>query len=249
MQSHIMSAEEAEAAAAAAQAEAEDEVQVLPADRLEQAITTPTLSGPLSPASCARRLAFTHHRHRPKVRYTTRHTRVETLGHIFPRPTSPIMGCAGSAAVTDASEKEQYRMSNFRIYDGYNKMTVLDAQCLEGGAPLYVLGSRRDVTQQHPADGATGIDVCKGPLTDWWIAGFDYGPDFLFGVSTADADYYLDMPDPKYASIVGPLLREARLLKNVVEFVTAYYDSPLEALLEAIQVSYLPSSMLIFSLC
>ena len=79
-----------------------------------------------------------------------------------------------------------------------------------------------------------------GPITSWWIAGYEGGEKAVLGLSTDVADYYLMKPNPKYEPFLKETYEKMFMVKLVIEFLreSEENDATYENLLYKLQVYY-----------
>ena len=66
--------------------------------------------------------------------------------------------------------------------------------------------------------GEDGIPVSNvGPLTEWWLYGFDADEKLILGFSTDFAHYYITEPSPNYHEMFFKVMERAHLSKIVVQ--------------------------------
>ena len=78
-----------------------------------------------------------------------------------------------------------------------------------------------------------------GPITEWWIAGFDEGEKAIIGFSSDLADYYLLQPAEEYVSFLETITEKIGVTKIVIQFLQSQVEDEktYEKLLEYLEVS------------
>ncbi|XP_065218148.1 DNA (cytosine-5)-methyltransferase PliMCI-like isoform X2 [Planococcus citri] len=144
--------------------------------------------------------------------------------------------------VVEEGEKAQIKLTSYCVYDEKKHMCSFDNDIIKNGTDLYAAGYAKPIHTENSEIG-DGVPMRKiGPLTSWWITGFDGGEKAILGVSTELADYYLMRPNSKFE----PFLRDANLkmcmVKLVVEFLreSEEDESTYDNLLSKLQVTVPP---------
>ncbi len=74
-----------------------------------------------------------------------------------------------------------------------------------------------------------------GPLSEWWISGFDGGHEVIIGVESLYASYILSEPHSDYKLLFNKSLQKMFLTKVVIESVLKNPDSSYEELIDSIK--------------
>ncbi|KAK6625433.1 hypothetical protein RUM43_005731 [Polyplax serrata] len=139
--------------------------------------------------------------------------------------------------------RPSHKLTHFSIFDEFGHLCFFDGGLIEKNALLYVSGFIKPVYDENPSP-EDGVPAHKlGPLSEWWIAGFDGGENGLLGLSTPYCDYYLMEPSPEYEPYMKLARQKSLLSKTVIEFL---YDTPnpsYEELLNTLQNITVPQSV------
>jgi DNA (cytosine-5)-methyltransferase 1 len=71
-----------------------------------------------------------------------------------------------------------------------------------------------------------------GPMTQWWIAGFDEGENAIIGFSSDLGDYFLMRPSEEYAPYMVTVTEKIIVTKLVIEFLQSKSEDGEEATYE-----------------
>lgn len=58
-----------------------------------------------------------------------------------------------------------------------------------------------------------------GPITQWWVAGYDGGEKAIVGISSDSGDYYLMNPSASYSPFMKNINEKIFLTKLVIDFL------------------------------
>ncbi|KAL0272437.1 UNVERIFIED_CONTAM: hypothetical protein PYX00_005405 [Menopon gallinae] len=137
----------------------------------------------------------------------------------------------------------QNKLTYFSVFDEHGHLCFFDNGLIEKNALLYVSGYIKPVYDENPSP-EDGVPAHKlGPISEWWITGFDGGENGLVGISTPYCDYYLMDPSPEYEPFMKLVRQKTLLSKTVFEFL---YDAPnptYEELLNRLQSLNVPKNM------
>ncbi len=58
-----------------------------------------------------------------------------------------------------------------------------------------------------------------GPITEWWVAGYDGGEKAIIGISSEYGDYYLMEPHEEYAPFMAAVNEKIFITKSVIDLL------------------------------
>ncbi|XP_034947832.1 DNA (cytosine-5)-methyltransferase 1-like [Chelonus insularis] len=139
--------------------------------------------------------------------------------------------------------KPTYKLINFSVYDANDHLCRFDTGLIEANVYLYCSGCilpiyDGDVSNQELSNGVMAEKI--GPINEWYVTGFDGGPQQPIGISTPYADYYLMYPTESYKEYMDPVIEKIYLSKVVIEFLTSQDNPTYEDLLDELQTVELP---------
>ncbi|KAK1342783.1 hypothetical protein QTO34_015549 [Cnephaeus nilssonii] len=133
----------------------------------------------------------------------------------------------------------QNRLTCFSVYCKRGHLCPIDTGLIEKDVKLYFSGSAKPIYDDDPSPegGVNGKNL--GPITEWWITGFDGGEKALIGFSTAYAEYILMEPSPEYSPMFSLMQEKIYISKIVVEFLQNNRDATYEDLINKIEPRFL----------
>ncbi|XP_059552850.1 DNA (cytosine-5)-methyltransferase 1 isoform X4 [Myotis daubentonii] len=137
----------------------------------------------------------------------------------------------------------QNRLTCFSVYCKHGHLCPIDTGLIEKDIKLYFSGSAKPIYDDDPSPegGVNGKNL--GPITEWWITGFDGGEKALIGFSTAYAEYILMEPSPEYSPMFNLMQEKIYISKIVVEFLQNNRDATYEDLINKIETTVPPSTL------
>ncbi|KAM5238057.1 DNA (cytosine-5)-methyltransferase 1 [Ctenodactylus gundi] len=137
----------------------------------------------------------------------------------------------------------QHKLTCFSVYCKRGHLCPVDTGLIEKNVELFFSGSAKAIYEDNPSleGGVYGKNL--GPITEWWITGFDGGEKALIGFSSAFAEYILMEPSPEYAPIFGLMQEKIYISKIVVEFLQGNPDATYEDLINKIETTVPPSTI------
>nr|KAF6297485.1 DNA methyltransferase 1 [Pipistrellus kuhlii] len=135
----------------------------------------------------------------------------------------------------------QNRLTCFSVYCKRGHLCPIDTGLIEKDVKLYFSGSAKPIYDDDPSPegGVNGKNL--GPITEWWITGFDGGEKALIGFSTSYAEYILMEPSPDYSPMFSLMQEKIYISKIVVEFLQSNRDATYEDLINKIETTVPPS--------
>ena len=141
----------------------------------------------------------------------------------------------------DGSERPQYKLTDFVVFDELGHMCRFDTGLLERDVCLYISGTIKTVWDENPLPEG-GVKVSPFIIAEWWSSGFDGGHNTLVGISSPIAEYYLMLPAKEYSPFYDKVLEKNFLIKVTIEYLTANTEATFEELLEKLQNMSPPSA-------
>uniref|UniRef100_T1J9Z9 DNA (cytosine-5)-methyltransferase n=1 Tax=Strigamia maritima TaxID=126957 RepID=T1J9Z9_STRMM len=136
-----------------------------------------------------------------------------------------------------SSSLPDYKITQFTVYDVNTHICTFDTGLIEKNRKLYISGVIKPVYDDDPSPEGGVLAKTIGPISEWWVAGYDGGNDVLVGVSTELACYYLMTPSEIYASYMKSIMRKTFLAKLVIEFLNSDETGTYEDLINKIQAT------------
>lgn len=158
--------------------------------------------------------------------------------------TNEVLSIFGSeSGFGSYEEKPQHKMTCFSVYCKRGHLCPIDTGLIEKNVKLYFSGSAKPIYDDDPSPegGVNGRNL--GPITEWWVTGFDGGEKALIGFSTAYAEYYLMEPSPDYARVFNLMEEKTYISKIVVEFLQGHSEATYEDLINKIETTVPPSTL------
>ena len=146
-------------------------------------------------------------------------------------------------------EQPQFRVSDFCVYDKHRHLTRFDTGLIENGKDLFFSGVVKpmvggDDATDAASDGVDGVSTKGlGPISEWWIGGYDGGDEAVIWFSTSFADYYLVRPAAVYAPFLNAVREKSHLSKLTVDFLLSRPDADYPDLLNHIRSSAPPTGV------
>ncbi|XP_054724016.1 DNA (cytosine-5)-methyltransferase PliMCI-like [Uloborus diversus] len=137
----------------------------------------------------------------------------------------------------DISERPQYTITSFAVYDKHMHLVRFDTGLIEKNIELFFAGFIKPIYDDDPSEqnGIPGANL--GPIVEWWVSGFDGGEKALIGFGTAFAEYVLLRPHEEYEQFLNPILTKIYLSKIVIEQLIENCEASYEDLLNKIQTT------------
>ncbi|XP_064473953.1 DNA (cytosine-5)-methyltransferase 1-like [Ornithodoros turicata] len=136
-------------------------------------------------------------------------------------------------------DRQSYKVYDFSIYDKDGQPCYFESRLLQKKT-VFLKGNVKAIYD----DGGYSEGIACGsigPVTSWWLTGFNSGDNVVIGMSTDCADYYLVDPEPAYRIFMAQMMRQIALTKIVLETVSNNLDCSYEALVDAV-ASHKPSN-------
>ena len=158
-----------------------------------------SLASPITEASgkcvnCKQHLANV--KHCPKLESSVRSEK-EALAH----PNVAIEGFAST------EEKPQALLTHYALHDKDGHMMSLTRGLME--KQIYISGHIKSVQSDSPFGKSGGVCVVDaGPITGYWMTGYEERENIVVGVSTELAEYYLKKPLDEYEPLILELYQQ-----------------------------------------
>ncbi|KAG8228425.1 hypothetical protein J437_LFUL003902, partial [Ladona fulva] len=117
------------------------------------------------------------------------------------------------------NERLQMKITCFIVYDAEGHLCPFDTGLIEKGISLFFSGYTKAIYEEGK-DIKGGIPAKDlGPITGWWISGFDGGESAVLAFSTALGDYILMEPSVSYSPFMDAVMEKIFISKIVIEFL------------------------------
>uniref|UniRef100_A0ABD2X5D8 DNA (cytosine-5)-methyltransferase n=1 Tax=Trichogramma kaykai TaxID=54128 RepID=A0ABD2X5D8_9HYME len=136
-----------------------------------------------------------------------------------------------------------FKITDYSFYCKEKHLCRFDTGLIESDVHIFMSGYTNAIWCDNPSIENSVPTKDIGPISAWYVMGFDGSQDAVISVNTDSSEYYLIQPSDQYSSFMKQVKEKAFLSKSVIEILLEDPESEYEDLLAKLDMIPSPNGI------